>query len=258
MPDSNLNEVLALLAENSDTQAQSLAWASHAGSHVGRVRKTNEDAYIELGNEGLWAVADGMGGHSRGDHASMLVVQALESFTRPDRLTHGLKNIDARLQSANTECQKAFEGEKTGSTVAALFQHGGKCCCIWAGDSRVYRLRDNELTMLTHDHSVAQERHARGELSAIQAALHPGAHVLTRAVGIHKHLRLSYLLESAQANDRYLLCTDGLYNKLSLHRIAKLLGEAPLPSALNNLIHYALDENGSDNITAIAVEAKAN
>ena len=133
-------------------------WQSAASSHVGRVRYQNEDAYLELLEQHLWAVADGMGGHARGDFASRSVVSELKSFVRSASVASSIENIEARLQAANIACQNAFGKKQVGSTVATFFESNQNGFFIWAGDSRIYRLRGDQLLLMTCDHSLAQEK----------------------------------------------------------------------------------------------------
>ena len=125
---------------------------------------------------------------------------------------------------------------------------------LWAGDSRVYRLRDGDLTLITEDHNLAQERCRRGEISQDAAQRLPSANVLTRAVGIHKDLRLETRVAEIEAGDRYLISTDGLYKELTLETIRQMLSGPFNDHMLQALIDEALDRGGRDNITGIVVD----
>jgi serine/threonine protein phosphatase PrpC len=241
--------------ETDDKQAPVITWQSAARSHVGRVRKLNEDAFINSTEHGLWAVADGMGGFARGDYASGVVVESLVHFVRQQTLTANIMNLEARLAEAHLNCRTTFKGEQIGSTVAALFSCGSYCLFLWAGDSRVYRLRANELRQMTMDHTVAQEKCTKGELRPGQVAFHPGAHVLTRAVGVHQTLHLDLHFERVEQSDRFLLCSDGLSNELSAEDIQHCLENKTCAEGVDALIERALDKGGRDNITALLVEA---
>ncbi len=232
-----------------------VAWSSAGRSHAGKVRLLNEDAFINSSQRGLWAVADGMGGRARGDYASGVVVEALVHFEQQPTLTASIQNLEARLAEAHDLCRNSFKGEKVGTTVAALYSYGGYCFYLWAGDSRIYRLRGGVLTLVTQDHSVAQERCARGELTLAQAEIHPGAHVLTRAVGVHQTLHLDLHYEPVQPADRYLICSDGLYNEVSMKDIEQCLEHSSPEEAAEVLIDRALDNGGNDNVTALVVDA---
>ena len=226
-------------------------------THKGYVRLVNEDALLEHPKEKLWVVADGMGGHKRGDYASKTVINALQSFKQQGSLSHTLKDLQKRLIEANEHCQKAFRAKRIGSTVAVLFEYGGYCFFLWAGDSRIYRLREQALELMTHDHSLAQEKYANGELNQDEADNHASAHILTRAVGIHRHLKLELHCEPVRAGDRYLLCSDGVYGSIDHSQIQTHLSQHHRKEALKALTNTALDNGGRDNITAILVDFDA-
>lgn len=253
MPYINHQQLAQIEAE--DKQAPVITWQSAARSHTGRVRKLNEDAFINSTGQKLWAVADGMGGYARGDYASGVVVESLVHFIRQQTLTANIMNLEARLAEAHLNCRTTFKGEQIGSTVAALFSCGSYCFFLWAGDSRIYRLRANELKQMTIDHTVAQEKCTRGELRPDQVAFHRGAHVLTRAVGVHQTLHLDLHVERIEPSDRFLLCSDGLSNELSTRDIQQSLENGTCEEAVDALIDLALKKGGRDNITALAVEA---
>ena len=237
---------------------KTISWSSVGTTHAGRIRYFNEDAYLDLCEQQLWLVADGLGGHDRGDFASKNIVKLFRDFQRKPVLSDSLCDIEARLHEANSRCRSAFKGKRIGSTVAALFESHGRSFCIWAGDSRIYRLRAGKLALLTADHSVAHEKYLKGELSLAQTVNHPSAHVLTRAVGVHRDLKLELVDDSIEAKDRYLLCSDGLYNDLSFKTIEDFLLLDTPSQALDALLNAALNEGGRDNITAIVVDAKAS
>ncbi|MGH1372226.1 MAG: PP2C family protein-serine/threonine phosphatase [Cellvibrionaceae bacterium] len=241
-----------------ETKLQSttnLTWRSAAHSDVGRVRKTNEDAFYSDSEQGLWAVADGMGGLARGDYASGVVADAFFHYIKASTIAGCIRDIEIRLREAHANCRNSFKGEQVGSTVAALYCYGGHAFLLWAGDSRVYRLRDDTLELLTLDHTVAQSKIASGVMTPAQAARHPSAHVLTRAVGVHQTLHLDLDYDSIQAGDRFLICSDGLYNELPDRELHPLLKEGEPKQAVKVLVDRALNQGGRDNITAIVVDA---
>lgn len=243
-----------------DTQSQSrqktsgLSYHSVGETHRGYIRQYNEDAYIEIAEQKFWAVADGMGGHNRGDYASKAVVKALQDYRRKESLESTIQCLENRITQANDACQKAFHTKRVGSTVAALFEYDNYCFFLWAGDSRIYRLRDGNLQQMTHDHSVAQEKLDRGELTQDEADAHPSAHILTRAVGVHRTVKPQLQHSAAMSTDRYLLCSDGLYSDLSNQKIHTLLSLKPPKESLSALMDAALKSGGRDNITAIIVD----
>lgn len=232
-----------------------IAWHSASRTDLGRVRHINEDAFLDSEDQRLWVVADGMGGHSRGDYASSAVIRHLREFPHQHAVLANLQDLEARLRTANEECRTAFRNKRPGTTVVTMLAHGGYCFFLWAGDSRVYRLRDRALEQLTLDHSVAQQKHAQGELTEEESRTHRSAHVLTRAVGIREDLQLELAYTQVQRGDRYLLCSDGLYNPVEAHDIHALLREGTPEEACGALVDRALENGGGDNITVIVVDA---
>lgn len=238
-------------------EPQSLHCRSLADSHRGLIRLLNEDAYLNRHQEKLWVVADGMGGHKRGDYASKAVVRALQDFKNQPSLIHTLDDLQVRLVEANQNCQQAFRATRVGSTVALMIEHAGYGLFLWAGDSRIYRFRDHQLEQMTHDHSLAQEKLERGKLNQDEANKHHTAHILTRAVGVHRSLKLELHGCPIEPGDRYLLCSDGLYGGINDDKIRETLTIKPPQQALDNLMRAALDAGGRDNITTIIVDFAA-
>ena len=241
--------------ESSIGRDRFIHWQSAAHSHIGHVRDINEDAFLNASEQGLWVVADGMGGLARGDYASGVVVEGLLHFCRASSAAISIRDLEMRLRLAHDDCRNSFQGERVGSTVAAMFSYHDHAFFLWAGDSRIYRFRDGQLTQLTDDHTVAQERHRSGELSGLQARIHPSAHVLTRAVGVHQTLYLDLQYDRVLSGDRYLLCSDGLYQGGETKELEKALGSGDSTQSLQRLISLALEAGGRDNITAIVVDA---
>lgn len=230
-------------------------WFSTALTVVGHVRRVNEDAFLDAREQSLWVVADGMGGHSRGDRASQEIIQRLRDFKREPTPKQAVDEIVARLGRANDYCREAANGEVMGSTVAALYLHADSACMVWCGDSRIYRLRDNTLEQLTEDHSLVQELHRLGELSAEEAENHPSANVITRAIGVADELDVQIREVELIAGDRFLVCSDGLFKDVAFSEVQTNLS-LPSPSqALDALVELALRRGGTDNVTAIVVQS---
>ena len=257
MSDLPLQEIAGVADsfEASERSGRTLEWHSTSRTDVGRVRPVNEDAFLDSPAQRLWVVADGMGGQSRGDYASGAVVKQLSAFPHHGSLLVNLKDLEDRLQAANERCRTAFRNKKPGTTVVALLAHGNYCFFLWAGDSRVYRLRGNTLELLTEDHSVARQMHQRGEITAEEAEKHPKAHVLTRAVGVRDKVQLDLGHAEVHAGDRFLLCSDGLYNCVTPAAIAEGLGGKAPEDACTALVEAALAGGGRDNITLIVADA---
>ncbi len=226
------------------------------GTHVGHTRRVNEDAFFVSEAEGLWLVADGIGGHGNGDKASAAVVEHVKSYCQGNSVEESLAEITSRLRQAHQACRNMAGTCRPSTTVAALIIFQSKAILIWAGDSRIYRLRRGELALLTEDHNLAQQRYRRGELSREAAQRLKSANVLTRAVGVHQDLHLDADVTEVEAGDRFLVCTDGLYKELQLDKIQSMLGESFSEHILTALIEEALQRGGRDNITGIVVDVR--
>ncbi|MEE9332588.1 MAG: protein phosphatase 2C domain-containing protein [Granulosicoccaceae bacterium] len=235
----------------------STQWDSTASSVVGHVRKINEDAYLDLREQGLWVVADGMGGHSRGDYASQTIIEHLISFTCADNSEASLSLLRERLHAANHHCREQANGQMMGSTVAVLFFQGEHGYILWAGDSRIYRLRDGESTQITDDHSLVQELYRLGELTAEEAETHPSGNVITRAVGVADELDLQIRQLTLQAGDRFLICSDGLFKDVNPKELFVNFELPTAQHALDEMVDFALKRGGGDNITGIVVQIAA-
>lgn len=253
MPYIDFQQLIDL--EETITDHSAITWQSVGRSDVGRLRTINEDAFYHSAEQSIWAVADGMGGLARGDYASGVVAEAFVHFGKSSSLAACIRDLETRLRTAHANCRSAFAGERVGSTVAAMLAYGQYSFFLWAGDSRVYRLRGARLRQMTKDHTVAQRKFERGELKANKVASHPEAHILTRAVGVHQTLHLDLDYAAVEQGDRYLICSDGLYNDLSRAEIQHFLEQVDAQTALNGLIDCALEKGGNDNITSIVIDA---
>ena len=233
-----------------------MRFQSWANSHPGAVRTHNEDAFVDRPDLGLWAVADGAGGHDAGEIASGMLKEVLDTI--PPGLSASELLAQVRLRVAEVHQALRDEAEKRGprsiiaSTLVVLLARDGHFACLWAGDSRVYLLRDGTLAQVTRDHSLVQELVDAGTISADEADGHPRANVITRAVGAAETLELDKVSNRLAAGDRFLLCSDGLNKTLSDAELAELLAN---PGPADRLIDEALTRRATDNITVVAVEA---
>ncbi len=241
--------------------ALSFRWEAASRSEVGNVRKLNEDSMLELSARGLWAVADGMGGHAAGDVASQMVTDRLRGVEPHTSFSGLVDDVEDRVLDANRRLYSMAsesEGNKIiGCTLAALLANGRHCLSVWAGDSRVYRLRDAKLEQLTRDHSEVEELLARGELSPESANTHAAQNIVTRAVGGSDRLFLDYSLDEIRDGDRFLICTDGLYKELSAPELTEQLKMPTCVRACDALLDAALARECGDNVTAIVVDFHA-
>jgi serine/threonine protein phosphatase PrpC len=242
-------------------------------THPGRVREENEDAFGSFVEERLFIVADGMGGHNAGQVASLTVVDAIETFFRSyhadprqswphaidKTLSLGANLLRVGVKVANDKVRAAAAADRTrarmGSTVVALAVGDAQVTVAHAGDSRAYRIRDNEAKRLTRDHSVLEEMlAARPEMSAEEIAAFAHRNVVTRSLGSKEEVEPTLYLNTLQRGDRYLLCSDGLWSVVSDQRIQDIVGGNPdIEAACQLLIDAANDAGGPDNISAVLV-----
>ncbi len=227
-------------------------------SNKGNVRDVNEDSCLDLSEQRLWVVADGMGGHSAGDVASGLIVGTLRNFIAsedPGVLVDNLE--DALLRVNQVLYDKSMEGETAkiiGSTVACWLWFGCYGLAAWAGDSRVYRLRNGVMKRMMRDHSEVEDLVQQGKLSREDAEKHPEANVINRAIGGDAELHLDFTLHEVKNDDRILICSDGLYKDLSEAEIASFLQPGDPQDACDELKLQALQRECADNVTAIVID----
>lgn len=235
-----------------------ISWATGVLTDVGSVRQVNEDAVLARPDLGLWAVADGMGGHQVGDIASSKIVESLNSISELSTLSECVDIVDEYLSTVNRQmldyADEHFSGGTMGSTVVTLIIRGHVGACLWVGDSRLYRLRNNELQQMTRDHSQLEEMLALGMITEEEIENHPNKNVITRAVGVEPYLYADVCLFTAQLGDTYLLCSDGLYNTLTMPEIKSILTNNSSEYSAALLIRRSLEEGARDNVSAIVVK----
>lgn len=231
------------------------AWG--AASDTGRVRKANEDSYLVV--DGLFAVADGMGGHQAGEVASHLALESLQSeFTSAgtDVLVRAVENANHALVTRSM-ADPELAGMGTTLVAMALVEAAGRDVIgvVNVGDSRLYLMSDGALAQITEDHSLVATMERQGRITAAEAAVHPQRNILTRALGIDG----SVLVDSWEilpiVGDRYLICSDGLFNEVDESRIAATLRRLADPNeACRELVRLANEGGGRDNITCVIVD----
>jgi serine/threonine protein phosphatase PrpC len=239
------------------TSVTSFSWRSAAMTTQGNVRNHNEDAILDMAAAGLWVVADGMGGHKAGDVASRMIVESLCGVVKRARPSELVDDVEDRLLEVNSKLyQSSLEGDggMSGSTVAALVAFDQYCISLWAGDSRVYRLRDGNFAQVTRDHSEVQAMLDEGVADAATASSLGALNVITRAVGGAAELYLDLELRELRDKDRYLLCSDGLYKELGEADIARHLATGDPDAASKALIKAALATACSDNVSVVVVQ----
>ncbi len=234
----------------------SFTWTFDGRTDVGMVRKVNEDSLLERPDIGLWAVADGMGGHTAGDVASGAVVDCLRELPEPKRLSEFTDEVEDRLIEVNSRLRKIAAEKKNqtvGCTVAVLLFYRRVALCLWAGDSRIYRLRNNTLERMTQDHALVEDLVEQGMLSREEAERHPQGNLITRAVGATDDLYLDTDIYELCGGDVFMLCSDGLTKEVSEEDMAKVLGRDREENKSNTLVEMALANGARDNTTVITV-----
>jgi PPM family protein phosphatase len=234
-----------------------LRWGG--ATDVGRVRSNNQDQFVARDDVGLWAVADGMGGHRGGEVASEIACETVaRSFDR-----HTLDGLVEAIEHANSAVYLAGAGDPDltgmGTTIVALavVEHDDDELLAIAnvGDSRGYRWSDGELDQLTTDHSLVADLVREGSLSPDEAAVHPQRNILTRVLGVYDDVPVDAFAVEPRHGDRYLLCSDGLFNEVPEEAIAAVLRRVPDPAdAADELVRQAREAGGRDNITVVVVD----
>jgi type VI secretion system protein ImpM len=222
-----------------------LSYRSAGATDIGRVRRTNQDAFIERTEIGVWAVADGMGGHDHGEIASRMICDALAALVPGETLQATVEAVAQQLRRINDYLSRSVPGAtkpaQSGSTVVTLVTRGARCAVLWVGDSRVYRWRDGGLLQLTRDHVADPDGEA--------------GHAISRAVGGDSTLDIDTVYDSVRPGDRFLLCSDGLNHEIADAVIAQKLREPELTGCVQGLIAAALQAGGMDNVSVIVVDA---
>jgi protein phosphatase len=243
-----------------------LTGAAH--SDIGQVRAVNQDSAVAEPGMGLFVVADGMGGHLGGEVASALAVETLLSAIRAagPSAGPGIDSTESLVDAVLGANERVFDEGRSnaelqgmGTTLCALALVGSgpdaRLAVVNVGDSRIYLLRDGELEQLTEDHSLVQELVRQGQLTPEEAASHPMRNVVTRVIGVEGDVEVDWWERPADPGDRYLLCSDGLFNEVTESRIAATLRALADPGeAARTLVALANDGGGRDNITCVVVD----
>jgi serine/threonine protein phosphatase PrpC len=226
-----------------------------AATHVGKVRRQNEDSYLVATARGLWAVADGMGGHAAGEIASRTVVEELNSIAAPATLAELLASCEQRMISANSRLKKLGDerGALIGTTVAVLLIFDSHYVGVWSGDSRIYRIREHRIEQISVDHTEVQELVSEGKLTAEEARVWPRRNVITRAIGVSDRPELEIKGGTLEPGDIFVICSDGLTTHVEDDEIRALASEHPPQKACDLLVRLTLDRGAVDNVTVVTV-----
>jgi len=240
----------------------------------GRVRSHNEDSFEIDRDRELYVVADGMGGHSHGEVASKMAVQAIKDFVRradseddtwpfayDSRLERHSNVLKAAVRLAHDQVLSAIQDDGSlhgmGTTVVGCLMHDGTAALAHVGDSRAYRLRDDRLELLTQDHTWVNEQVVAGFLSKEQARDHPLKNVVTRALGGETEVAVDVREIALEPGDRLLLCSDGLTTMLDDTEIERcLVAAGEVQCACKRLIDEANARGGHDNVTVVLLQVE--
>lgn len=225
-------------------------------SHVGRVRSANEDNLVVRPEFGVWAVADGMGGHENGALASATVAAAIERIGVTQSAPELLARLEDGVLQANAELRQRIAdngGAPMGSTLAVLLVHDRHFACVWSGDSRIYLIRAGQITQISRDHTEVQDMVERGVLTPAEAKNSPRRHVITRAIGVHDLPELDLDTGEIESEDVFVLCSDGLTEHVDDDEILRAVDDAGAQQACNALLALTLQRGARDNVTVIIV-----
>ena len=245
-------------------------------TNVGMKRTHNEDSFLNFPDENLFVVADGMGGHSSGEIASQMAVEAISNFfkaTRQDEEITWPYKIDKNLtldenrfimsiKLANLRIHEAAQREARyrgmGTTVAGINFVGDHVLVGHVGDSRVYLIRKGHITQITEDHSLLNDFIKAHKLTPEEIANFPHKNVIVRALGMKDTILVDLSRHQIQPEDVYLMCSDGLSGMVSDKQICEVIQQTPdLPLACNTLIEMANKAGGVDNITCILTKIES-
>lgn len=226
----------------------------YQATHVGKVRKNNEDALIFIEPE-IFAVADGMGGQAAGEIASRILIDTVKNFLPviPEPLSEDIlkKAILKSNAAILREAAKNPNYRGMGTTATILHIYNRRAYYAHVGDSRLYRLRNKNFEQITQDHSYVETLVRKGEITHAEARVHPMKNILTQAVGAVEELFVDTASFSIDAGDIFLLCTDGLTNMVEDKNIAEILLTAENPA--ESLIEAALNNGGLDNVSVMVI-----
>jgi protein phosphatase len=249
--------------------------ASVGLSDIGRHRAANEDAFFHDDQTGFYVVADGVGGHSKGEIASLEAVEQLRMWVHgaSSHVERCIARCEQNANEARWEVRRLLESglqsacymvygmamldptkQGMSTTVSALLIRGRFAFAAHVGDSRVYRVRGNDVLQITEDHTLINYKLKHGLLTEEEAVHAAGKHVITRAVGHKDYVQVDTADVDVASGDRFLLCTDGLHGYLGERDITELCGDGSIEACVQAAVAVANERGGKDNITAVLVE----
>jgi PPM family protein phosphatase len=253
-----------------------MRYVAAAKTDVGRRRKGNEDSFCLAPEIGLFVVADGMGGHAAGEVASRLAVETIHEWMAkylggdsvavvgPEEPACSAESnyLVSSIRLANRVIYDAAQGRSEyagmGTTVVSILATGERLTLAHVGDSRIYRVRGDEIAQVSRDHSFVQQQVDRGIITPEEAEESQYKHMITRALGLKESVEVDVAERPAEAGDTFILCSDGLSDLLDNEEILAIVKEQPdLAQACQQLIDRANLKGGDDNITTLLVRVEA-
>jgi len=228
-----------------------------AASDTGCVRELNEDRYFVSKDNGVWLVADGMGGHDAGEIASASIVEHADSIGSPISARDLLARFQDRIAKANSEIRSIADERKSGvigATLASLLTYDRHYACVWSGDSRVYLVRKGKLKQISKDHTEVQELFDRGLITEEEAEHWPRKNVITRAIGVTEEPQLDLEQGTIESGDTFVICSDGLTAHVDDHEVLEAIDGRHPKVGCDMLMDMTLTRGGTDNVTIVVVK----
>ncbi len=249
---------------DTSTGPEQLSLSSSGLTHTGQVRDRNEDSYqLSLfEDKALFVIADGMGGHDRGELASRTASDAVCRVIREESGQYPADPfplVERAMRTANREVreQGILIGADMGTTLSVALVSGDVAYIANVGDSRVYWMENGSITQVTTDHSLVAKMVEAGKLTKDEARRHPRANLLYRTIGMDEEIRVDLFRVDLKKGGTLLLCTDGLWGELTDEDIRRVCAEnADAESAAARLVQMANERGGRDNITAVVVKVR--
>ena len=245
-------------AEHRSLRGSGLRVRSGSATHVGRVRDHNEDAFVA--RDLVFAVADGMGGHAAGEVASRIAVEALGTLAeqppqRPEDVAEVLREANRRILRSQEDSPEQRGMGTTASGLTVVDTDGREQWVVFnVGDSRVYRVADDVMSLVTRDHSEVRELMDAGLIDASEAARHPMRNVITRSLGSDPAPAPDVWVLPPTPGERFVVCSDGLSNELDDREIMLVAGAHADPQVVaDELVEAAVRAGGRDNVTVVVV-----
>ncbi len=233
-------------------------------SDRGKVRDNNQDSYFLMPEEGIFLVADGVGGHTHGELASRTAMSDIAAFVRENPIPYGaedelIKQYFCDLTLLVNEHIYTIAGEQAprgmATTLVILYIEGDKAHALNVGDSRIYLIRGGVMTQITEDHTFVNTLVKKGIISEEEAKTHPDRNMITKAIGADRTVEPDFYTFDIKENDVIIMCTDGLYNEVSSDTVVQMVNEEDdMRKLCSDLVDRANSNGGGDNITVVSVK----